>query len=75
MLPGIEPPVPGSKISISDLLQYVNKYFPDVLPESGYKHFGHSKRPQGELGKSALHSKELFKLFNILFAEFTVQDK
>ena len=43
-------------ISISELLGYVNKYFPDILPESVLKHFGHSERPSGELGKSALYS-------------------
>lgn len=46
-----------SDISIADLLQYVNKYFPDVLPEEVLKHFGHSSRPEGKLGASALFQK------------------
>ena len=46
-----------STISIADLLNYVNQYFPDILPESVLRHFGHTSRPEGELGKSALYSK------------------
>ena len=45
-----------STISISNLLDYVNKYFPDVLPENVWKHYGHTARPEGDLGKSALYS-------------------
>ena len=43
----------GSNISIADLLAYVNRYFPDVLPESVLRHFGHSERPAGKLGEGA----------------------
>ena len=43
----------GSSISIADLLTYVNRYFPDVLPESVLRHFGHSERPAGKLGEGA----------------------
>ena len=43
----------GSSISIADLLAYVNRYFPDVLPESVLRHFGHSERPAGKLGEGA----------------------
>lgn len=46
----------GSKISISALLDYVNKYFPDILPEDVLKHYGYDKRPKGDLGKDALYS-------------------
>lgn len=46
-----------SDINIAGLLQYVNKYFPDVLPEEVLKHFGHSSRPEGKLGASALFQK------------------
>ena len=45
-----------STISISDLLKYVNKYFPDILPSDVLKHFGYSERPKGKLGESALFS-------------------
>lgn len=45
-----------STISISKLLDYVNKYFPDILPESVLMHYGHTERPEGNLGKSALFS-------------------
>ena len=50
-------PLTGSDISISDLLDYVNRYFPDVLPESVLKHFGHTERPEGKIGESALFSR------------------
>ena len=43
----------GSSISIANLLTYVNRYFPDVLPESVLRHFGHSERPAGKLGEGA----------------------
>ncbi|MGN1320259.1 MAG: hypothetical protein ACI4U6_03990, partial [Acutalibacteraceae bacterium] len=43
-------------ISISNLLDYVNKYFPDILPESVLKHYKYTARPDGKLGESALFS-------------------
>ena len=43
-----------STISISELLDYVNRYFPDVLPESVLKHYGYDARPDGKIGESAL---------------------
>ena len=43
-------------ISIAQLLDFVNRYFPDILPESVWRHYGHTVRPDGELGKSALFS-------------------
>ena len=36
-----------STISISELLEYVNEYFPDILPEDVLRHFGRSSRPDG----------------------------
>lgn len=48
--------VTNPKISIAQLLEYVNRYFPDVLPESVLRHFGHTERPQGKIGESALFS-------------------
>lgn len=50
----------GSNISIADLLAYVNRYFPDVLPESVLRHFGHSERPAGKLGEGALFSLKAY---------------
>ena len=47
-------PLTDSTISISNLLDYVNQYFPDILPEDVLKHYGHDARPAGELGESAL---------------------
>ena len=44
-----------STISIAELLDYVNQYFPDILPEDVLKHFGHDSRPSGELGEDALY--------------------
>ena len=46
-----------STISISNLLKYVNKYFPDILPSDVLKYFGYSERPKGKLGESALFSE------------------
>lgn len=45
-----------SKISIAKLLDYVNQYFPDILPEDILKHYGYDSRPAGELGERALYS-------------------
>lgn len=45
-----------SIISIASLLDYVNEYFPDILPEDVLKHYGHDARPEGKLGKDALYS-------------------
>lgn len=50
--------VTAPTISISELLENVNAHFPDVLPEDVLKHFGHDRRPDGELGESALYSRE-----------------
>lgn len=47
-------PLTGSTVSIANLLEYVNRYFPDSLPEDVLKHFGHSERPAGKLGESML---------------------
>ena len=44
-----------STISIAKLLDYVNQYFPDVLPEEVLKHYGHDSRPDGKLGEDALY--------------------
>ena len=54
---GVPATLTGSTISISSLLDYVNRYFPDVLPESVLKHYGYAARPDGELGESALFQK------------------
>lgn len=51
---GVPATLTGSSISIADLLTYVNRYFPDVLPESVLRHFGHSERPAGKLGEGAM---------------------
>lgn len=44
-----------STISIAELLEYVNQYFPDILPEDVLKHFGYTARPEGKLGESVLY--------------------
>ena len=56
MRPGFQHPVTDSNIKIADLLELVNEYFPDVLPESVLRHFGHTERPEGKVGESALFS-------------------
>ena len=39
MRPEVLHSVTDSTISIAELLDYVNKYFPDILPESVLKHY------------------------------------
>lgn len=46
-----------SVISIRSLLDYVNRYFPDVLPESVLRHYNHDRRPDGKLGENALYQR------------------
>jgi len=46
-----------SKISISELLDSVNTYFPDILPEGVLRHYGHEARPDGKLGESVLYQQ------------------
>lgn len=61
-----------SNISIAELLDYVNEYFPDILPEEVLKHYGHDARPDGKLGESALfsdRSAELEKVNQVLEKE------
>jgi hypothetical protein len=55
MRPRFQHLVTDSTISIAQLLDFVNIYFPDILPESVLRHFGHTERPAGALGKSALY--------------------
>ena len=45
----------NSTISISDLLQIVNKYFPQILPEDVAKHFGYKERPEGDFSDDMLY--------------------
>ena len=47
--------VTSSTISIEELLDLVNQYFPDILPEEVLKHYGHDSRPEGDLGEDALY--------------------
>ena len=37
---------------------FVNRYFPDIMPEDVYRHYGHVERPKGELGKGVKYSKK-----------------
>ena len=65
----IDPSVPAKKadyftdstISISKLLDYVNKYFPDILPESVLRYYGYEARPEGNIGENALFSMPIGK--------------
>lgn len=57
MRPEFQHSVTDSIISIRSLLDYVNQYFPDVLPESVLRHYNHDRRPEGKLGESALYQR------------------
>ena len=57
---GVPATLTGSSISIANLLTYVNRYFPDVLPESVLRHFGHRERPAGKLGEGAQFSMKAY---------------
>ena len=51
--------VTDSTISIANLLDYVNQYFPDILPKDVLKHYNHTTRPKGDaakLGERVLYS-------------------
>jgi hypothetical protein len=48
--------VTNSTISIAELLENVNRFFPDILPESVLRHFGYDARPDGNIGESVLYS-------------------
>ena len=56
-----------STISIAKLLDFVNKYFPDILPESVLRHYGYDARPDGELGEDVLFSRrDTSSIFDIM---------
>lgn len=57
MRPEFQRSVTDSTISIRSLLDYVNQYFPDVLPESVLRYYNHDRRPEGKLGESALYQR------------------
>lgn len=57
MRPEFQRSVTDSTISIRSLLDYVNQYFPDVLPESVLRHYNHDRRPDGKLGENALYQR------------------
>ena len=54
--PGVSRSRYRSTISISEILEYVNRKFPDVLSMDVLQHFGRTERPSGELGSSAVYS-------------------
>ena len=53
--PLVSTPNYRTTISIAELLDFVNSYFPDILPESVLRHYGYGARPEGKLGESALY--------------------
>ena len=54
--PLVSTPDYRTTISVAQLLGFVNRYFPDILPESVLRHCGYDSRPDGNLGKDALYS-------------------
>ena len=57
--PGFQGPDTDSTISIADVLDYVNEYFPDILPEDVLKYYGYDSRPDGDLGADALYKTQI----------------
>ena len=55
--PKVSTPRYRTTISIAQLLDLVNRYFPDILPESVLKHFGYDARPDGKFGESVLYQE------------------
>ncbi len=47
----------ASSISITNLLDYVNKYYPDILPLDVLEHYGYSEIPEGTLGETAIYAR------------------
>jgi len=45
--PGASTPPTGSYISIAQLLDFVNRFYPEILSADVLKHFGHDFRPEG----------------------------
>ena len=58
------------EMNVADLLQYVNRLYPDILPEDVLRHFNSTKRPDGILGKSALYSKKVDVVYLTIFMLF-----
>ena len=46
-----------SAISIAQLLEFVNRYFPDILPEDVLRHFGYESRPDGVIGMEVVYQQ------------------
>ncbi len=46
-----------STVSLADLLEIVNRYFPDILPMDVLEHFETAERPRGDLGDDAIISR------------------
>ena len=55
---GLPATLTDSTVSIAQLLEFVNRYYPDIMPKDVYEHFGHKERPAGDLGKSAKYSRK-----------------
>lgn len=51
----------GVKSSISAPIHLGDEdyYFPNILPQSVLKHYGYSSRPEGNIGESALFSRDV----------------
>lgn len=55
--PLVSTPNYRTTISIAQLLNFVERYFPDILPESVLRHYGYNERPEGQIGENALYSE------------------
>ena len=64
----------GSTVTISNLLDFVNQYFPDTMPEDVLKHYGHDRRPDGTLGQDALYQQRYGTLTDRDILELAAND-
>ncbi|MBQ8392262.1 MAG: hypothetical protein IJX51_00675 [Clostridia bacterium] len=46
-----------SKISIAQLLDFINRYFPRILPESDLRHYEYDARPGSVFGEDILYQQ------------------
>ena len=75
MRPGFQGPVTSPTISISTLLDFVNQYFPDILPEDVLKHYGVSMGISMVISLSLRSEPERMQMIEFLLSREKVTDE